>query len=84
MQGQIAMETSELPVSAKIARKILKLVAVPLIVLAVVVRFTIPPSTWWVDYVFLALCAFALILAAIGRLPGRKADSTGTETRPPT
>lgn len=63
---------SELSVSAKIARRILTFIALPLIVLAVVVRFAVSPATWWIDYVFLGLCGIAVILAAIGRVPGRK------------
>lgn len=76
------METTELPASARIARKALKLVALPLIVLAVVVRFTIPPSTWWIDGVFIALCLVAVVLAAVGRVPARKDKSGDSQDSP--
>lgn len=73
---------SELPASARIARKILKLIAMPLIVLAVVVRFTIPPATWWIDYTFLGLLVFAVLLAAIGRVSWRKVEPGDSQNRP--
>lgn len=77
------MDTSELPASARIARKVLKIIAMPLIVLAVIVRFTIPPSTWWIDYIFIGACLVAVLLLAIGRVPLHK-KSNDTEARPPT
>ena len=60
---------TDLPNSARVARKLLKLVAIPTIVLAVVVRFTIPPSTWWIDGVFIGLCVVVIVLLVIGRVP---------------
>jgi hypothetical protein len=76
------MGMSELPTGAKIARKALALIALPLMVLAVVVRFTIPPATWWIDYTFLGLLVFAVLLAAIGRVSWRKAEPGDSQNRP--
>lgn len=75
------MPTSELPYGAKIARKALKLIALPLIVLAVIVRLTIPPSTWWIDGVFIGLCLIAIALAAIGRVSWKQDKSDDSSAR---
>jgi hypothetical protein len=76
------MESNKLPASARIARQVLKVIALPLIVLAVLVRFTIPPATWWIDYTFLGLLLFAVLLAAIGRVSWRKAEPGDSQNRP--
>jgi hypothetical protein len=70
------MDREVLPASARIARRILKFIALPLLVLAAVVRFTIPPSTWWLDYTFLALLPFVIILWFIARVPWRNSGSS--------
>ena len=75
------MTPTELPASARIARKLLKLLALPMIILAVVVRFTIPPSTWWIDGVFIGLCVVVVVLLAVGRVPihGTKQSDSAKE-----
>ena len=60
---------TELSTSGRIARKILKLLALPMIILAGIVKFTIPPSTWWIDGVFIGLCLAVVALLIIGRVP---------------
>ena len=62
------MNPTELPARARIARKLLKLLALPIIILAVVVKWTTPPWTWWVDGVFIGLCLVVVILLIVGRI----------------
>ena len=62
------MEMTELPARVRIARKILKLIALPILILAVVVRFTVPRPEWWIYGTFIALCLFVVVLIFIGRI----------------
>lgn len=59
---------NELPNSAKLARKALKIIMLPLGLLAVAVRFTVMPSTYWIDGVFIVLGLIAVVLAVTGRV----------------
>jgi hypothetical protein len=60
-----------LPRSVRIARFLLGMVAVPLIVLAVAVRFT-TPDWYWVDITLIGLFALAVVLAVIGRVASKE------------
>lgn len=66
----------ELPQSARLARKILKIILLPIVILAVVVRFTVVPETYWIDVVFIGLFVIAAALAVVGRVFNKKKDST--------
>jgi uncharacterized membrane protein YdbT with pleckstrin-like domain len=66
----------ELPESAKLARRILKVILLPVVVLAVVVRFTVVPAIYWIDVVFIVLFVIAAVLAVVGRVFTAKKDST--------
>jgi len=66
----------ELPQSARLARKILKIILLPIVILAVVVRFTVVPETYWIDVVFIGLFVIAPALAVVGRVFNKKKDST--------
>jgi bacteriorhodopsin len=57
----------DLPRGARIARFLLAMVAVPLIVLAVAVRFT-TPDWYWADIALIGLFALAIVLAIVGRV----------------
>lgn len=66
----------EFPQSARLARKILKIILLPIVILAVVVRFTVVPETYWIDVVFIGLFVIAAALAVVGRVFNKKKDST--------
>ena len=72
-------EELSLPRRARLARRLLKWLLFPMLVLAVLVRFTIPPSTWWIDGVFIVLCVFIVILLDIGRIRIGKQNSQGSK-----
>ena len=67
---------SNLPRSARIARGILKIVAMPLIILAVASRFT-DPDWYWIDITLIGLFVCAVVLALIGRVTSE--EHTGTD-----
>ena len=67
MSMQVIMESKPLSHSAKIARAILKVIVVPLIVLAIASRFTVP-SWSWIDISLIVLFVLAAVLVVIGRL----------------
>jgi len=58
----------ELSQTAKVARRVLKVILLPVVALAVVVRFTVVPATYWIDVVFIVLFVIAAGLAVIGRV----------------
>ena len=66
----------ELPQSARLARRILKIFLPPVVILAVVVRFTVVPDSYWIDVVFIGLFAIAAALAVVGRVFKARKDST--------
>jgi hypothetical protein len=55
-----------------LARTALRVILLPLVLLAVVVRFTISPSVYWLDVAFVLLLLVALVLAIVGRVFGGK------------
>lgn len=59
------MTDNELSSSAKLSRKVLKIILIPVMLLGIVLRFT-PPT--WADTVFLAMLPVIVILAVIGRV----------------
>jgi TRAP-type C4-dicarboxylate transport system permease small subunit len=63
------MEPEPLPSRVKIARKILQFIAVPLVALAVIVRFsTTSQSLWWIDIICIVGFGLALLLSVIGKV----------------
>lgn len=68
------MIMEELPDSAKLARKLLKVILLPAVILAVVVRFSIAPSAYWIDILFIALFLVGAVLAVVGRVFTPKKD----------
>jgi uncharacterized membrane protein len=50
----------------KIARFLLKLMPIPIVAMAVLERFTIPPISLWAIFGVIVLCLIALILAYVG------------------
>jgi hypothetical protein len=57
----------ELPNSAKLARRALKIVLLPAVVVVGVSRFT-PVQWYWLDFVALALVLVTAILVVVGRV----------------
>jgi uncharacterized membrane protein len=57
----------ELPASAKLARKALKIILLPVVILVGVTRFT-PPQWYWLDFVCLAFLLITAILLVVGRV----------------
>lgn len=50
----------------KIARFFLKLIPIPIVGMAMLERFTIPPISLWAIFGVIVLCVIALILAYLG------------------
>lgn len=59
------MTNNDLSPSAKLSRRILKVILIPVMLLGIVLRFT-PPS--WADTIFLALLPVIVVLAIVGRI----------------
>ena len=51
---------------ARIARFLLKLIPIPIVVLGILERFTIPPVSLWAIGGVIFLCVVALILVHVG------------------
>jgi hypothetical protein len=51
---------------AKVARFLLKLMPIPIIGMALLERFTIPPVSLWAIFGVIIFCVVALILARVG------------------
>lgn len=64
----------DLPKSALFARRILKIILLPVVILVGIDRFT--PLTWhWLDFVTLALVVVTAILLIVGRVYTSDEDS---------
>jgi uncharacterized membrane protein len=58
---------TELPSSAKFARKTLKIILLPVVLIVGITRFT-PPQWYWLDFVCLGLVLITVILVLVGRV----------------
>lgn len=66
------MTLNELPSSAKFARRVLKIILLPVVILVGITRFT--PSQWyWLDIICVAFVLLAVILVVVGRVFTSKA-----------
>lgn len=59
------MNNDDLPPSAKLSRRVLKIILIPVLFLGIILRFTAPS---WADTVFLVLLPVIVVFAIVGRI----------------
>jgi hypothetical protein len=73
------MSTNELSHSAVLARRALRIILLPAIALAIIVRFAAPS---WFDFVFWGMLLLFLALVIVGRVAtSSRGDASGPEQK---